>query len=236
MRNERMDIVSELWNAMALTGKTVVTVLAILSIYSYAVMVDRFLALRWAQQRSAKLTEEIEGMAENSLNLDELMSRVEQAVAQGHCALGVVLEAALKEYRMLKGEGESDEMVMEGVEVEVGRSLDVAVANLRVRLPGMATIVGAAPFLGLFGTVTGLISAFRGIATSGGGGLTEVSAGISEALVTTVIGLFVAMPALWAYNFFMNRVDNLAIGLHNTASRLSAHLVRRMLRAGRAAG
>jgi len=99
----------------------------------------------------------------------------------------------------------------------------------------MATIAGVAPFLGLFGTVTGLIGAFRGIATSGGGGLTAVSAGISEALVTTVLGLFVAMPALWAYNFFMNRVDNLAIGLHNTASRLAGHLVRRLLRARHAA-
>jgi biopolymer transport protein ExbB/biopolymer transport protein TolQ len=99
----------------------------------------------------------------------------------------------------------------------------------------MATIVGVAPFLGLFGTVTGLISAFRGIATGGGGGLAAVSAGISEALVTTVIGLFVAMPALWAYNVFMHRVDNLAIGLHNSASRLTGHCVRRLLRASRAA-
>jgi biopolymer transport protein ExbB/TolQ len=229
-----MEVVSELWNAMAITGKTVVSVLAVLSIYSYAIMVDRFLALRWSQQRSAELAEQIEEATANGLDLDNLLEQVSQAVERGHCALGAVLEAALKEYRMLKGEGESDEMVMEGVEVEVGRSLDVAVANLRARLPGVATIVGVAPFLGLFGTVTGLISAFRGIATSGGGGLTEVSAGISEALVTTVIGLFVAMPALWAYNFFMNRVDNLAIGLHNGASRLSAHLVRRMLRSERA--
>lgn len=229
-----MELVSELWNAMAITGKSVVTVLVLLSIYSYAVMVDRFLALRWAQQRSTRLAEEIEAMAVDNPPIQELAARVDEAVQQGHCALGIVLEAALKEYQMLKGEGESDEMVMEGVEVEVGRTLDVAVANLRVRLPGVATIVGAAPFLGLFGTVTGLITAFRGIATSGGGGLTEVSAGISEALVTTVIGLFVAMPALWAYNYFMNRVDNLAIGLHNMASRLSAHLVRRLLRAARA--
>ena len=70
----------------------------------------------------------------------------------------------------------------------------------------MATISGVAPFLGLFGTVTGLIAAFRGIAESGSGGIATVSGGISEALVTTVIGLFVAIPALWAYNYFMNKI------------------------------
>jgi biopolymer transport protein ExbB len=229
-----MDILSELWNAMAITGKTVVSVLGVLSVYSYAVMLDRFLALRWAQQRSEELAAQIDTISAGVPDIDALLAQIGAAVEQGHCALGTVLESALKEYQMLKGEGESDELVMEGVEVEVGRALDVAVANLRARLPGVATIVRIAPFLGLFGTVTGLISAFRGIATSGGGGLTEVSSGISEALVTTVIGLFVAMPALWAYNFFMHRVDNLAIGLHNTSSRSTAHLVRRMLRADRA--
>ena len=226
-----MEVVSELWNAMAITGKTVVSVLACLSVYSYAVMVDRYLAMRWTRERSEALAEEIEQTTADGIDVDALLQQVGEAAQRGHCALGTVLEAALKEYRLLKGEGLSDELVTEGVEVEVGRALDEAVANLRTRLPGVATIVGIAPFLGLFGTVTGLISAFRGIATSGGGGLSEVSAGISEALVTTVIGLFVAMPALWAYNFFMHRVDNLAIGLHNSASRMGAHLVRRMLRA-----
>ena len=230
-----MELISELWNAMAFTGKTVVVVLAVLSIYSYAVMIDRALALRWARERSEALAAEFEAVIDHSVDVGELSNHVQQAVEAGHNPLGTVLQGALKEYVMLRGEEESHELVTEGVEVEVGRGLDVAVANLRVRLPGMATIVGVAPFLGLFGTVTGLISAFRGIATGGGGGLAAVSAGISEALVTTVIGLFVAMPALWAYNVFMHRVDNLAIGLHNSASRLTGHCVRRLLRASRAA-
>ena len=133
---------------------------------------------------------------------------------------------------MLKGEDQAGAVVMEGVDEALGRSLDAVVANLRVRLSGMATIVGVAPFLGLFGTVTGLIAAFRGIATSGGGGITEVSGGISEALLTTVIGLFVAMPALWAYNFFMNRIDVMALGLENSAARVVSHVVRRALKSG----
>ena len=80
--------------------------------------------------------------------------------------------------------------------------------------------------------MTGLISAFRGIAATGSGGLATVSGGISEALVTTVIGLFVAIPALWAYNFFMNRIDVMGVELDNSASRMVMHAVRRSLRNG----
>jgi biopolymer transport protein ExbB/biopolymer transport protein TolQ len=227
-----MEVVSELWNAMAFTGKTVVVILAVLSVYSYAVMVDRGLALRWARQRSARFAGDIEEGDLMEEEVESLLARSNEAEQQGHCSLATVISAGLSECQMLRGEGQAGAMVMEGVDEAIGRSLDGIVANLRVRLSGMATIVGVAPFLGLFGTVTGLIAAFRGIATAGGGGITEVSGGISEALVTTVIGLFVAMPALWAYNFFMNRIDVMALGLENNAARVVSHVVRRALQSG----
>ena len=226
-----MDLVSELWYAMAITGKTVVVILAGLSIYSYAVMVDRGLALRWTRQRSAVFADEIEAGGLMQGEVEVLQERAGDAEQQGHCSLATVVSAGLGEYQMLKDEAQVGAVVMEGVDEALGRSLDGVVANMRVRLSGMATIVGVAPFLGLFGTVTGLISAFRGIATAGGGGIAEVSGGISEALVTTVIGLFVAMPALWAYNFFMNRIDVLSLGLENNAARVVSHVVRRALKA-----
>ena len=230
-----MDLVAELWNAMALTGKTVVVILAGLSVYSYAVMVDRGLALRWNRQRSATFARDIEEGGLMQGEVGQLQEQAEQAAQAGHCGLATVVSAGLAEYRILEDEGQEAGVVMEGVDEAVGRSLDGVVANLRVRLSGIATIVGVAPFLGLFGTVTGLISAFRGIATAGGGGIAEVSGGISEALVTTVIGLFVAMPALWAYNFFMNRIDVVSLGVENTASRAVSHVVRRALKGGQAA-
>ena len=228
-----MDLVSELWYSMAFTGKAVVVILAGLSIYSYAVMVDRGLTLRWTRQRSAAFAREIEegGLMLGAVGaVQECARRTEQ---DGHCSLAVVVSAALAEYELLE-EGHADAVVLEAVDDALGRSLDSVVANLRVRLSGMATIVGVAPFLGLFGTVTGLIAAFRGIATAGGGGLAEVSGGISEALVTTVIGLFVAMPALWAYNFFTNRIETMSLGLENNAARIVGHMVRRALKANRA--
>lgn len=219
-----MELVSELWGSMAITGKTVVLVLIGLSIYSYAVMVERGLALRWTRQHSARFAEDAET---DQPVVAELLSRASQE--QTYCSLATVVGAGLREFELLRGQGQSDEVVLDGVSETTSRELDVAIINLRTRLSGMATIAGVAPFLGLFGTVTGLISAFRGIAETGSGGLATVSGGISEALVTTVIGLFVAIPALWAYNFFMNRIEVIGVELDNSASRLVTHAARRDL-------
>ena len=222
-----MELVGELWSSMALTGKLVVLLLVALSIYSYAVMVERGLALRWTRQRSAAFAQSVAG---SGLAVAALSEQAGSAQAAGYCSLATVVGAGLEEYALLREEGESGALVLEGVEEATARALDVALVNLRRRLSGMATIAGVAPFLGLFGTVTGLISAFRGIAATGSGGLATVSGGISEALVTTVIGLFVAIPALWAYNFFSNRIDVIGVELDNSASRLVSHAVRRGLR------
>ena len=228
-----MDVISELWGSMAITGKVVVTILALMSIYSYAVMVDRILALRWTRERSTQFGSETE---EGGLtgDVDGLLARATQAEEKGYCALGSVVSAGLREYKTFTGEGQPDAVVVEGVDEAVSRALDVAVINLRQRLTGMATISGVAPFLGLLGTVTGLIVAFRGIAETGSGGIATVSGGISEALVTTVIGLFVAIPALWAYNYFMSKIDIMTIELDNAASRIVSHQVRRALAASAA--
>ena len=225
-----MELLTQLWGSMAITGKVVVLVLFALSIYSYAVMVDRFLALRTDRQRSGAFVEGIEGESDAS----HILGAAREAVAEGRCSLGSVVAAGLDEYGSLRADDQPGAVVVEGVDEAVSRELDVAVINLRVRLSGMATISGVAPFLGLFGTVTGLIAAFRGIAETGSGGLATVSGGISEALVTTVIGLFVAIPALWAYNFFMNRIDVMAVELDNAATRVVNRAVRHALRASAA--
>lgn len=226
-----MDVISGLWASMAITGKLVVLVLVGMSVYSYAVMVDRGVALSRARRHSADFAADAE---QGDQDVDRLLTQAGEYEQQGSCSLAAVVTAGLEEYRILRDDGQSEAVVVEGVDEGVSRALDVAVINLRQRLTGMATISGVAPFLGLFGTVTGLIAAFRSIAETGSGGLDTVSGGISEALVTTVIGLFVAIPALWAYNFFMNRIDVMTIELDNAASRLVSRSVRRALRASAA--
>ena len=93
-------------------------------------------------------------------------------------------------------------------------------ADFKRGLGGLATIGATAPFIGLFGTVVGIINAFRGMAITGSGGLGAVSAGIAEALVTTALGLFVAIPAVWLYNYFLNRVERFQIEMANSSSEL----------------
>ena len=223
-----MDLIGDLWTSMAITGKTVVVVLAALSVYSYAIIVDRGLALRRTKQRSNVFAEAIDGRA---LSVEPLLNEVSEA-EESSTSLAAVVGTGLQEFKELHSAGRSDDKIIEMVEEATGRALDVAILNLRVRLAGMATIAGVAPFLGLLGTVTGLIAAFRGIAEAGSGGLATVSGGISEALVTTVIGLFVAIPALTAYNYFMNRIDILGMELDNSASRLVTHAMWNELHGG----
>ncbi len=226
-----MDLVSELWTAMAVTGKVVVTILAILSVYSYTVMIERGLALRWVRERSAEFAETVESNGASDRKVDAILAQAQESEERGYCSLATVVAAGVQELKTVQARGQENSVVAESVDVATGNALDAAVINLRARLSGMATIVGIAPFLGLFGTVTGLISAFRGIAATGSGGLATVSSGISEALVTTVIGLFVAMPALWAYNYYMNRIDVMAIELNNSATRVVNDVVHETLSA-----
>ena len=97
--------------------------------------------------------------------------------------------------------------------------------DLRSRLWMLGTIGATAPFVGLFGTVIGIMHAFGKMATSGGG-IASVSAGIAEALLTTAFGLFVAIPAVWAYNYFQNRVDRFTVEMSNSGSEMSIYFLK----------
>jgi len=100
-------------------------------------------------------------------------------------------------------------------------------ADMKKSLSGLATIGATAPFVGLFGTVVGIINAFRGMALTGSGGIGAVSAGIAEALITTALGLLVAIPAVWMYNYFMNKIDRFQVEMSNIASELIDYFIKR---------
>jgi biopolymer transport protein ExbB/TolQ len=92
--------------------------------------------------------------------------------------------------------------------------------ELKKGISSLATIGTTAPFIGLFGTVYGIIHAFQSMATTGSGGLASVSGGISEALITTAFGLFVAIPAVWIFNVFTGRVDYFVLEMNNSSSEM----------------
>ncbi len=102
------------------------------------------------------------------------------------------------------------------------------VAGMQRGLPVLATISSSAPFVGLFGTVFGIITAFQQMADpskGGGGGLASVSAGIAEALLTTAVGLAVAIVSVWFYNFFVARLDKFGVLVDDTAGELADRLL-----------
>jgi biopolymer transport protein ExbB/biopolymer transport protein TolQ len=119
-----------------------------------------------------------------------------------------------------------------GEEIEASRralerSSAIVHAEMKRGLGTLATIGSTGPFVGLFGTVVGIINAFKSIATSKATGLAAVAGGISEALVTTAIGLFVAIPAVWAYNYFTALTESLDVEMDNSSSELIDYFVKR---------
>jgi biopolymer transport protein ExbB/biopolymer transport protein TolQ len=120
----------------------------------------------------------------------------------------------------------------------IERETLMTTAEMKKGLGNLATISTTAPFVGLFGTVAGIIHAFQGMALTGSGGLGAVSAGIAEALVTTAFGLFVAIPAVWLYNYFLNKVDRFNVEMSNSSSQLIDYFIKNeaRVRAGAAAG
>ena len=144
-----------------------------------------------------------------------------------------VVAAALTEYqegmdatRQLGPDELGDFDLVDAVNRAIERVKEREIADLRRGLGGLATIASAAPFVGLFGTVVGIINAFRSMASSGQGGLGAVSAGISEALVTTAFGLLVAIPAVMAFNYFTGRVEAFDVEMDNSSSELIDYFIK----------
>ncbi len=206
----------EMFTGASIGGKTVMILLVFLSVYSIAVMIDRFRTYKRARTESLEfLPAFVKCLRENKL--DEAVTTARK-YKNSHIAKVVI--AGLLEYQT----DERDLKEVHDLVGAVGRALDRAVAltsaEMKKGLGGLATIGSSSPFIGLFGTVVGVIIAFQGIAAAGSGGLAAVSLGISEALVTTAAGIGVAVPAVMAYNYFTTRHERFLIEMTNTSAEL----------------
>jgi biopolymer transport protein ExbB/biopolymer transport protein TolQ len=141
--------------------------------------------------------------------------------------LAKVISAGLLEFEASRRDKRTTdpELAVEAARQGMDRTAMITVAELKENLGVLATIGATAPFVGLFGTVMGIIRAFEGMAKSGGG-IASVSAGIAEALLTTAGGLLVAIPAVWAYNYFQNRVDRFTVEMSNSGSEMSMYFMK----------
>ena len=219
------DLVN-MWRTMGPFAKFIAVVLAIMSVWSLAVAVERILTYSRAGAASRKFAAELATL----LPAGKFKEAVELAHAKEYQKgyLPKVLGLALEEYRQglesVKSPGGAREIGNFDVVAAVNRAIDRStlrtVTDLRRGLGSLATIGSTAPFVGLLGTVAGIITAFQAMAATGSGGLGSVSAGIAEALVTTAFGLLVAIPAVMFFNYFTNRVEEIQVDVNDSTTEL----------------
>jgi biopolymer transport protein ExbB len=206
----------EMFTSMGWVAKAVVLHLFILSAYSIGVMIERWLIYRQARKQSRLFTPAVaECLREGKI--DEAIALGEQ-YNKSH--LAKVLVSGLHE---LQAHSKSKEIPGESIEASrraLERATAIAIEDLKRGLGALATIGSTAPFVGLFGTTVGIINAFMGMKTEETAGIAAVAGGIAEALITTAMGLFVAVPAVWAFNAFTNRVETFTVEMDNSSSEL----------------
>jgi biopolymer transport protein ExbB/biopolymer transport protein TolQ len=197
-------------------GKIVILILTGLSIYSIAVMIDKFRSYKAARDESLQfLPHFVKNLKDSNFQgaLDAARKYKKSHIAR-------VVSAGLIEYDNDKAELKDSHDLVGAVGRALDRAVSLTSAEMKKGTGGLATIGSSAPFIGLFGTVVGIINAFTGIAASGSGGLAAVSAGISEALITTAFGILVAVPAVMAFNYFTTRLERFQIEMSNSSAEL----------------
>ena len=211
-----------MWGAMGIPAKGVVVILFLMSVWSFGVMIDRGLMYSAARKQSRIFVTQVAAALKNG-NLDEAISIAERN-KKSHIAK--VVATGLSEFQSVAGQI-SDEEVIEATKRGLERSIAIVHAEMKRGLSSLATIGSTAPFVGLFGTVVGIINAFKGISAQKATGLSAVAGGIAEALVATAIGLGVAIPAVWAFNIFTNKVEAFDVEMDNSSMELVNYFITR---------
>jgi biopolymer transport protein ExbB/TolQ len=219
-----------MWNSMTWMGKGVVMILMLMSIWSLTIAVERLLRFQRAKKESVQVAMGVTPLLKQHKLAEAIAFTKDKKYRHSHLAR--VLSAGLTEFEYEASQNVPGEIdIVDSSKRAIERETLMTTAELKKGLGNLATISTTAPFVGLFGTVIGIINAFRGMALSGSGGLGAVSAGIAEALATTAFGLFVAVPAVWMYNYFLNKVDRFQVEMSNSSSQLVDYFIKNEARA-----
>jgi len=212
-----------MWQQMGIIAKLVMVLLLLMFLLSLALMLERSRAYARAKSQSISYIK----LLRNFLQERKLQEAVMAAGQHGDSPLAKVVGAGMSEYlkgmEALQEEGPEDVGdfdLVDAVNRQLERAKERETANLKRGLTVLATVGSTSVFIGLFGTVVGIITAFQGLSTDGGGGLSSVAGGISEALVATAVGLLVAIPSVVAFNLFNGRVEGFQIDMNDVASEL----------------
>ena len=210
-----------MWEQMGFFAKAVLIALIVMFLISLAIIFERLRAYGRAKRQSVSFIIQLRTLLEER--------KIEEAVAAAEAhpdsPVARVVGAGLREYlqglEALQEEGPEDVGdfdLVDAVNRQMERAKERETANLKRGLAWLATTGSTAPFVGLLGTVVGIINSFQGLSDDGGGGLSSVAGGISEALVATAVGLLVAIPAVMLFNAFNGKVEAYQIDMNDVAS------------------
>ena len=221
-----MDLMA-MFQSMTWVAKLVAFVLLIMSMWSLGVGIERFFTYTQARNQSKLYAPQVAKHLKDGRLKDAIALSSSKNYRYSH--LAKIVLAGLQEYQFQQesGSGLSREDVLDTVRRSIQRAAALTASDLKKGVAALATIGSTAPFVGLLGTVVGVINAFQGIASSGSGGIGAVSAGIAEALVETALGLVVAIPAVWFYNYLTGRVEYFNVEMDNSSSELVDFFIRK---------
>jgi len=215
-----------MWGQMGIVAKGVAVVLFIMSMWSIGVAIERIFTFTQARNQSKLFAPQVAKHLRDGRLKDAIGLASSKNYRYSH--LAKVVLAGLQEYQFQKESGGAlqREDLMDTVRRSIQRAAALTASDLKKGVAALATIGSTAPFVGLLGTVVGVINAFTGIASSGSSGIGAVSAGIAEALVETALGLVVAIPAVWFYNYLTGRIEYFNVEMDNSSSELVDYFIR----------
>ena len=213
---------TELLRHVGIFGGAVMVCLALLSVFSVGMIIDKHRRFVSASRQSEKFKPEFKKFLQGG----DVQDLIEAARPHQSSYVAQVVLAGITEYDGVRESGRDPGASLELVTSALRDSISETLIELKRGLGLLATIGSTAPFIGLFGTVVGIINAFRSIAATGSGGMSVVSGGIAEALVSTALGIFVAIPAVVAFNHFTGKIET----FHVQMNRASSQLVNRLFK------
>ena len=213
--------------SMHTPARVVGIVLIIMSMISFGVAIERIYTFIQARKQSKLYAPQVAKHLKEGRLKDAIALSSSKTYRYSH--LAKVVLAGLQEYQFQQeaGGGLSREDLVDTVRRAIQRAAALTANDLKKGVAALATIGATAPFVGLLGTVLGIITAFTGIAATGSGGLGSVSAGIAEALVETALGLLVAIPAVWFYNYLTGRIEYFNVEMDNSSSELVDYFIKK---------
>ncbi len=224
--------IAEMWMKSGAIAKTVVVILGIMAVWVVGVAIERLVVYLRATRQSRAYAILIQDL----LQRGKFKEAADAALQYKGSHVAKIIRSGLQEYlkgtmldnaaQQAVGSGQACYDVIGAVNRALEKSGAREMAGMRRGLASLATVGSTAPFVGLFGTVFGIINSFQGMAKEGAGGIGAVSAGIAEALITTAVGIGVAIVAVLLYNYFTGKVDQLQVDSNESALEILDVLVK----------